>query len=240
LYHHANLSRDRAGRVTFFRPILAGATLSERTVACAGAFVAVALTAAAGFALSLHAPLLAAPIGASAVLVFAVPASPMAQPWPVIGGNTISAFVGLGVAWTIPDATIAAACAVALAIAVMSLTRCLHPPGGAVALTVALGSPVVAKWGALFPLVPVGLNSLSLVALGIAFHALSRRSYPHRGDAAAPAAPARDKPEAAFSPSDIDEALTQMGETLDISRSDLDRLLHYAENNAARRQARPS
>ncbi len=221
--------------MTFFKPILAGATLSERTIACAGAFVAVALTAAAGFALSLHAPLLAAPIGASAVLVFAVPASPMAQPWPVIGGNIISAFVGLGVAWAIPDPTIAAACAVALAIAVMSLTRCLHPPGGAVALTVALGSPIVAKWGALFPLVPVGLNSLSLVALGVAFHALSRRAYPHRGDAA-PATPARDKP-AGFTPSDIDEALAQMGETLDISRSDLDRLLHYAESNAARRQA---
>ncbi len=224
-----------------FRPILAGATLSERVIACAGAFVAVALTAtAAGFAFSMTSPLLAAPIGASAVLVFAVPASPLAQPWPVIGGNTISAFVGLGAAWMIPDATIAAACAVALAIAVMSLTRSLHPPGGAVALTAALGSPIVAKWGALFPLVPVALNSLSLVALGMAFHALSRRSYPHR---APPPAGADMNPNglvAAFSPKDIDEAVAQMGESLDISRDDLDRLLRYAEVNAARRQARNS
>lgn len=217
-----------------FRPILAGATLSERSIACAGAFVAVALTAAAGFAFSLQSPLLAAPIGASAVLVFAIPASPLAQPWPVIGGNTISAFIGLGVAWAIPDATIAAACAVALAIAVMSLTRSLHPPGGAVALTAALGSPVVAKWGALFPLVPVGLNSLSLVALGVAFHALSRRSYPHRArePAATPGASA-----ATLSAKDIDEALAQMGESFDIARDDLDRLLQYAEASAARRQA---
>lgn len=222
-----------------FRPILAGATLAERSIACAGAFVAVALTATAGFAFSLHAPLLAAPIGASAVLVFAVPASPLAQPWPVIGGNTISAFVGLAAAWMIPDATLAAACAVALAIAVMSLTRSLHPPGGAVALTAALGSPVVAKWGAMFPLVPVALNSLSLVALGIAFHALSRRSYPHRAPTPVAAA-APTQTGAAFSPVDLDEALVQMGESLDINRDDLDRLLHYAEANAARRQARSS
>jgi CBS domain-containing membrane protein len=221
--------------VKLFRPILAGATLSERSIACAGAFVAVALTAAAGFAFSMQSPLLAAPIGASAVLVFAIPTSPLAQPWPVIGGNTISAIVGLGVAWAIPDATIAAACAVALAIAIMSLTRSLHPPGGAVALTAALGSPVVAKWGALFPLVPVALNSLSLVALGMLFHALSRRSYPHRPPASV--APAAAGAVASLSPKDIDEALEQMGESFDIARDDLDRLLQYAEANAARRQA---
>jgi CBS domain-containing membrane protein len=43
-------------------------------------------------------PLLVAPIGASAVLVFAVPASPLAQPRAVIGGNVVSALVGITVA----------------------------------------------------------------------------------------------------------------------------------------------
>lgn len=240
MYKQRILSLPGRRHLKLFNPILAGATLSERSIACAGAFVAVALTAAAGFAFSMQSPLLAAPIGASAVLVFAVPASPLAQPWPVIGGNTISAFVGLGAAWAIPDATMAAACAVALAIAVMSLTRSLHPPGGAVALTAALGSPVVAKWGVLFPLVPVALNSLSLVALGIAFHALSRRSYPHRAPAPVVVPSVASGAAATFSPTDIDEALAQMGESLDINRDDLDRLLHYAEVNAARRQARSS
>lgn len=222
-----------------FKPILAGATLSERSIACAGAFVGIALTAALGFLFPVHSPLMVAPIGASAVLVFAVPASPLAQPWPVIGGNMISAFVGIGVAWAVPDVTIAAALAVALAIAIMSLTRSLHPPGGAVALTAALGGPVAAKWGILFPLVPIGVNSLSLVLLGMAFHALTRRSYPHR------APPVEAKVAAAsatfgYSPKDIDEALAQMGETFDIARDDLDRLLQYAEASAARRQASSS
>lgn len=218
-----------------FKPILAGATISERSIACLGAFAGVALTAAMGFVFPIHSPLVVAPIGASAVLIFAIPASPLAQPWPVIGGNTISAFVGLGVAWAIPDVTIAAACSVALAIAVMSLTRSLHPPGGAVALTAAVGGPAVAKWGALFPIVPIGLSSLSLVALGMAFHALSRRSYPHRAPIQASSVP--EYVAGSFSARDIDDALEQMGETFDIARDDLDRLLQYAEASAARRQA---
>jgi CBS domain-containing membrane protein len=225
------------GAVRLFRPILAGATISERLVACAGAFIAIALTAASGLAFPTSSPLVIAPIGASAVLIFAVPASPLAQPWPVVGGNVISACVGLAVAWAVPNTALAAALAVALAIAVMSLTRSLHPPGGAVALTAALGGPVVAKWGILFPLVPVGLDSLAMVALGVAFHGLARRSYPHR----VPAGEPKDTVQtAAFSPADIDEALAQMGETFDIARDDLDRLLQYAEANAARRQARAS
>jgi CBS domain-containing membrane protein len=221
--------------VKLFNPILAGATLTERLLACAGVFAAIALTAAAGLAFPGHSPLVAAPIGASAVLVFVVPASPLAQPWPVIGGNVISAFIGLAVGWAIPNLTIAAALAVALAIAVMSLTRSLHPPGGAVALTAVLGGPVAAKWGILFPLVPIGVGSLSLVALGMIFHSLSRRSYPHRAAATAGAAAGT-----ALSAPDIDEALAQMGESFDIAREDLDRLLHYAEASALRRQARSS
>ena len=58
---------------------------------------------------------LAAPLGASAVLVFAVPASPLAQPWSVIGGNTLSALVGVACAALLPDPALAGALAVALA-----------------------------------------------------------------------------------------------------------------------------
>lgn len=235
----APIDRASAGSVKLFSPILAGATVSERLIACAGAFLAIALTAATGLAFPVPSPLVVAPIGASAVLIFAVPTSPLAQPWPVIGGNVISACVGLFVAWAVPDTTLAAALAVALAIAVMSVTRSLHPPGGAVALTAALGGSAVAKWGSLFPLIPVGVNSLALVVLGVAFHALSRRSYPHRAARIEPKNTPKG-PAPSFSAADIDDALAQMGETFDIARDDLDRLLQYAEANAARRQARAS
>src|SRR5215213_642998 len=64
-------------------------------------------------------PWLVAPMGASAVLVFAVPGSPLAQPWSVVGGNVTSALIGLGAAWAIDPQPLAAAVGVGVAIAAM-------------------------------------------------------------------------------------------------------------------------
>lgn len=170
-------------RFRLFHPILAGATLKDRLLGCLGALLGITLT---GLICSLvtrdpsQLPLIVAPIGASAVLLFAVPASPLAQPWPVVGGNMISAAVGMSVAWMVDIPALAVGLSVAAAIGIMSVTRSLHPPGGAVALTAALGGTAVSDWGALFPLVPVGLNSCLLVALAIAFHRIGGRSYPHQ------------------------------------------------------------
>lgn len=226
----------------FFQPILAGATLKERLIGCAGALLGVLVTGiicAWIFGADAHLPLIVAPVGASAVLLFAVPASPLAQPWPIIGGNTISALVGVTVATLVGDPMIATGVAVALAIAVMSVTRCLHPPGGAAALTAVVGGPAVASAGFLFPLVPVGINSLVLVGLGIAFHRLTRRNYPHR---AQPAAPNPHKTEDAlpyfrigFNGADIDAALAEYNEALDIDREDLEQLLRTVELKALSR-----
>jgi CBS domain-containing membrane protein len=180
-------------------------------------------------------------MGASAVLLFAVPASPLAQPWSIIGGNTISALVGVIVAHFVHEPALATGIAVALAIAAMSFSRCLHPPGGAAALTAVLGGPAVISAGFLFPFVPVALNSMMLVALGYAFHRLSRRSYPHR-----PASPANshgtaDRPavqRVGFRPEDIDAALGALDETFDIDRSDLELLLRQVELQAMVRSHR--
>ncbi len=225
-------------RFRLFHPILAGATFGERLVACLGALIGIAVAAAASAALvggDPLLPLIVAPMGASAVLVFAVPASPLAQPWPVVGGNTISAFVGLGVAHWVDQPVLAVALAVALAIAVMSLTRSLHPPGGAAALTAALGGPVVTDWGLLFPLVPVAVNSVILLAVGLAFHRVGGRAYPHRPPPAnthgTADLPPRER--VGFRPEDVDAALERVGETFDIDRADLDRLLREVELQSA-------
>ncbi len=216
----------------FFSPILAGATLRERLAGCLGALLAICGTGLiCGYFVGLdpNLPLLVAPVGASAVLVFAVPASPLAQPWPVIAGNTLSAFIGIAVAGLVHHPVVAAGLAVSLAIAAMSFTRSLHPPGGATALTAVLGGPAVAKYGLLFPLLPVALNSILLVALGIALHRLFRRRYPHDGKAALQAASAARH---GFLPQDIDAALEAEDETFDIDRDDLDRLLQRVEHHA--------
>lgn len=221
---------------SWFTPILAGATLRDRLIACVGSLIGIGLTGLVCgliFGPDPHLPLIVAPIGASAVLVFAVPASPLAQPWPVIGGNTISALIGVAVAHVIPYPLLATGIAVALAIIAMSLTRSLHPPGGAAALTAVIGGAAVADAGYLFPFVPIALNSALLVLLGISFHRITRRSYPH---VAPPAAvnehKTKDQPatlRVGLQGEDIDAALAKLGETYDIGRADLDRLLREVE-----------
>ena len=114
-----------------FVPILAGATLRDRLFACIGGMIGVALTSIVS-AMAMHGsaplPLLVAPIGASAVLVFAVPSSPSAQPWSVVGGNVVSALIGVTAARFEPTPYLAVGVAVGGAILAMSLLRCLRPP----------------------------------------------------------------------------------------------------------------
>ena len=76
---------------------------------------------------------LIAPLGASAVLMFAVPNSPLAQPWSAVVGNTLSGLVAWAVVSLVPDPVAAVALAVGAAILIMALARATHPPGGAVA-----------------------------------------------------------------------------------------------------------
>lgn len=226
-------------RYRLFQPILAGATLRERMVGCLGALVCIGLTGLVSgyfFGAGPHLPFIVAPMGASAVLLFAVPSSPLAQPWSIIGGNTISALMGMIAAYFIKDPMIATGVGVALAIAAMSFTKSLHPPGGAAALTAVLGGPVVAGWGFMFPFVPVALNSCILVALGLVFHKLLRRNYPH----VAQKVPENlhntvDRPSAlrvGFREEDLDAALGTLDETFDIDRDDLSQLLHQVELQA--------
>ncbi|PCK80373.1 HPP family protein [Rhizobium sophoriradicis] len=227
-------------RFRLFSPILAGATLRERLIACFGALLGIGLTGVISgylFGQGPHLPLIVAPMGASAVLLFAVPASPLAQPWSIIGGNTISAMMGIIAAFFIRDPIIATGVGVSLAIGAMSFTRSLHPPGGAAALTAVLGGPVVAGWGFLFPFVPVALNSCILVALGLLFHKLSRRNYPHVVPKPAENTHQTVDPPSAvrvgFREEDVDAALEALDETFDIDRADLGRLLQQVELQAA-------
>ncbi|MBY2907786.1 HPP family protein [Rhizobium leguminosarum] len=231
---------SRLRRFRLFSPILAGATLRERLIACLGALLAIGFTGVISgylFGQGPHLPLIVAPMGASAVLLFAVPASPLAQPWSIIGGNTISALMGIIAAYFIRDPIIATGVGVSLAIGAMSFTRCLHPPGGAAALTAVLGGPVVAGWGFLFPFVPVALNSCILVGLGLLFHKLSKRNYPHVVPKPVENTHQTiDLPSAVrvgFREEDVDAALEALDETFDIDRADLGRLLQQVELQAA-------
>ncbi|MDY0871659.1 HPP family protein [Dongia rigui] len=230
----------------FFLPILAGATWRDRVIACLGAFAGICvtyllcrLTPGSLTGDMAHLPYLVAPMGASAVLLFAVPASPLAQPWPIIGGNTISAAIGILVALLLPDPILAAGIAVALAIAVMSLCRCLHPPGGAAALLAVLGGHNVTDAGLLFALDPVAINAVLITLVGLGYHRLLKHNYPHKPLAApvnthgtTDAVPGL---RIGFTAGDIDGALADLGEAFDIDRADLDQLLSRVELRALER-----
>ena len=119
-------------------------------------------------------PLIAAPFGAAAVLVFAVPHSPLAQPRNLIFGNLLGGIVSIVMVSLFGSEPWVMALSVATAIKIMQVTKTLHPPGGAVAL---VGVMSQAKWSFLFT--PVLLGSIILLICTVVFNNLMPgRSYP--------------------------------------------------------------
>lgn len=204
----------------------------ERLRALLGGFLGVIFAASVcGFmqSNSALATALVAPLGASAVLVFAAPASPLAQPWSVVGGNTISCLIGLACALWIPIPLIAAAAAVSLSIVVMTSLRCLHPPGGAMALSGVL----VHSAGGQFSAGTALVDSMLLVAAGILYNSITGRRYPHVQRATA--TPATGS-QARFNAQDLDAVVARYNQVLDVSRDDLGTLLAGAELEGYRRR----
>ncbi|WP_019905096.1 HPP family protein [Methylobacterium sp. 77] len=184
-------------------------------------------------------PAMIAPMGASAVLLFAVPASPLAQPWSIVGGNLVAALVGVTVAALVPNPFLAASLAISCAIALMMALRCLHPPSGAVALTAVLGGHEIHELGYAFVLWPVGANSLLLLAVALLFNNLTGRSYPHvtvptpvDHGTKDPAPSAR----AGITAADLDAVLGEYDQILDVRRGDLQAIILQAQIHAYRRR----
>jgi CBS domain-containing membrane protein len=113
---------------------------------------------------------LVASMGASAVLLFAVPHGPLSQPWAVLGGHLVSAVIGVACAQLDAQPLMNAALAVALAISAMYYLRCLHPPGGATALTAVAGGDAVHALGFHYVVTPVLLNVLVILLVALLFN----------------------------------------------------------------------
>lgn len=171
-------------------------------------------------------------MGASAVLLFAAPHSPLSQPWPVLGGHLMSAAVGITCMLLIEDLLTAAAVAVALSIVIMYYTRCLHPPGGGAALAVVLGGEPVHTLGYAYLVTPILLNVLVLITAAMMFNApFRRRRYPAwlarlaMGESETPTS-SKDYPPIAHS--DLVYALTQIDSFIDVTEEDLLRIYALA------------
>ena len=148
----------------------------------AGAFLgiaAVALVSQAFFA-ERDLSLMIGSLGASSVLLFGAPRSPLAQPRNLLGGHVVSALVGVA-CWKLlhPYPWLAAALAVSTSIALMHATRTLHPPGGASALIAVIGSREVHDLGFLYVLVPCTAGPVVLLAVALAVNNIpASRRYP--------------------------------------------------------------
>lgn len=205
-----------------------------------GALIGVLIT---GFVTSMAlgptgvAPILIAPVGASAVLLFAVPSSPFAQPWPLIGGNTIAAVIGVTIAGLIADPILAAALAASLAIAAMYLTQTLHPPSGAVALTAVLGGPAVLEIGYGFVIWPVAVNSVLLLLAATAFNKLIGRAFPARSKPVGELQHVMENNPLMVSSKDVETVLRSYDEIVDVSPQTLDHLINQAQILAYQRKA---
>lgn len=151
----------------------------ERIRSVLGAFIGLMLVLTAAKFLGDFSGLdewLMASLGASALLVFALPQSPMAQPWAVIAGNTLSALIGIATIHLVGEPLLAMPLAASLSILGMFTLRCLHPPAAAVALIVVLGHVMHYRY-AFFP---VMVDSTLLILAGAAYSNLTGKPYPNK------------------------------------------------------------
>ncbi len=177
--------------------------------------------------------LLLGSMAASAVLLFAAPHSPFAQPWNLVGGHIFSALAGWACSLLIPDQVLAAGMAVGTAIFLMHYLNCLHPPGAATALTLVLAAGQFHEMGWQWVAVIVIANTLiSLVLALVINNLLPGRSYPSQ-----PVTPAPPNLEPRVIPeqADIQWALVQMDSVIDVSAADLSLIYDKAQAHAQAR-----
>lgn len=209
------------------------ASHTERIVSALGGFAAIfCIFMISQWALdAVSAAIIIASMGASAVLLFAVPHGPLSQPWPVIGGHLTAAIIGVSCAKLIPNDILAASLAVGIAIAAMYYLKCIHPPGGATALSAVIGGSATHELGYQFVITPVLLNVIVILAVGVLFnYFFPWRRYPvflHRKQIKEATGLTPDTIPA-ISHEDFVYALSEIDSFVDISEYDLIRIYNIA------------
>lgn len=205
---------------------------------CAIFFIAIITQSLIGIS---NAPLLVASLGASAVILFFIPNSPLAQPWPFIGGQLASAFIGISSALTISETASASAVAVGGSVLIMLLLRCLHPPGAATALAPVVGGESITSMGYSYMIVPVGINVGLMILLAIIINRwVMNRDYPSAFALFTETKKQQDNilpktQKIGISKQDIELAIKNSDSFIDITASKLSHILSSAELNTFKR-----
>lgn len=207
---------------------------TERWVAAIGAFFGILATTwvSMRYLSTGDAWLMVGSMGASAVLLFAVPHGQLSQPWPAMIGQLISAFIGVACAKYISLPVLAAAGSVSLAILVMHYTRCIHPPAGATALIAVIGGPSIHTLGYWYILEPVMINTFTIICMAFVFNNLFYwRRYP--ASLQQHGKPLEDLFHIKLE--DIDHALKQINSPIDAVQEDVLEIVQLANYHALER-----
>jgi len=217
---------------------------AEKLVATIGGILGISLIAYISYQVTgaSGAALIVPSMGASAVLVFAVPHGRLSQPWPLIGGNLVSAIVGVSCYKIFPDPFLAAGLSVGLAIGAMHLLGCIHPPGGATALAAVIGGSAINELGYGYVVSPILLNVAIIFIAAIMFNSV----FPWRRYPAAAMMrftdkrPAGETGEASLVDKHaIEQALADMDLIMDVTTEDLQRVIQLSLDHARNKQLTP-
>jgi len=115
-----------------------------------------------------------APFGATCVLAFGVPDSPLAQPRNIIGGHLIASIIAIACVYLFGSEWYSLALGVSISIAAMQYTKTTHPPAGATPLVIIFAEP---HWSFIF--YPVLSGAVTIVVIALLFNnAIRTRRYP--------------------------------------------------------------
>lgn len=216
MHHYGTLDTIMSIKHFFSNPV--NLTFKAQCLTALVTFLAILSTAWLTHALNSTSQLiLVASMGASSVLLFIVPNSPLSQPWQFIGGQLVSALSGVLSADFVADKVWAAGLAAGLSIFLMLVLRCLHPPGAATALTPVL-SPIPVNYG--FILYPVAINVLLFFIIAVILNRLILRNQ-------YPIMPKKQTEKDI----QLKQVLNDMDSFMDVSLDDLNKLLILAEKH---------
>lgn len=184
-------------------------------------------------------PLIVASMGASAIILYFIPNSPLAQPWPFAGGQLSSAAIGVTCALNIPEISTAAAAAVGGSILVMLLMRCLHPPAAATSLAPVIAGDSITSLGYDFVIQPVAMNVAIMLFLVIFINRwVLKLSYPSPLPSATSQLEQNQTTpshQIGISEQDLAQAISDLDFFVDMTHEELSQILTQTELNTFKR-----
>lgn len=227
----------------FLAPPQGSTSHREKIISAIGGFLGIFLAMLiSGHYLGFHdALLIGGAMGASAVLLFAVPHSPLAQPWAFVGGHLVSTLCAIAVYKMVPNLYLAGGLAVAGSILLMAYLRCIHPPGGGTALAIIIGSPATHALGFQYAITPISYNLVMMLAIALLFNNLTtRRWYPlvlHHLWSPPPAEfTVEEAAGRTLAHEDLAAALKEMNAVIDVTEDDLEKIYALASVHAHMRR----